>query len=539
MAPIRHSQNYPDNEQPHSSSSEDSLSATSSDKENYNHGRRKVAKRKSDYAMSSAANNPASNASASNSKRRRLADLQTNAESTQSSQYQPRTSQRPVTDYYDPDQDVGERREIRKSLRDLTRDLNDYRNEYLQAGNKGIINTIQKANELFTRVKQTSDATVDSQLLVNAADLSYKKSAQLALGGATTGIDVDEFVSKCMSFMSRGPVNDSSTIPSSTQRRAQNRNNGNESDGDDVDDTLNWDWLGRAACFPHNARPSLSGFLLGPLSIEKRTRQLTQHRAANRIDTSRVIQPQDLREEDLDTQETSNLTAMCSSINKLLRDKQEESMAAVNNELSTSAEDPPQEEIQRVMDKHSIADDGGIPLFRFCINPRSFGQSVENLFYISFLIRDGNIGVSQDSRGLPTLQSARPYPPSEAQGRGIEKHQIIFSLDFELWQDLIDSFNIKESIIPHRDDEVYQRQNQHGSGFGHGGGNGFLEKAIKEHVVELLLTRGLESEDKDGNGETALSLAARNGHQVIADMRQRASPGLRSFSHAKANTTEA
>lgn len=58
------------------------------------------------------------------------------------------------------------------------------------------------------------------------------------------------------------------------------------------------------------------------------------------------------------------------------------------------------------------------------------------------------------------IESAKPYPPSEAQEKGIQKHQIIFSLDFDIWNDLIDSFNIKECIIPHRNDEVYQQQNQ-------------------------------------------------------------------------------
>lgn len=254
-------------------------------------------------------------------------------------------------------------------------------------------------------MKQTADATVDSQLLVNAADLSYKKSARLALDGAAAGIDVDEFVSKCLSFMRDAPASESAAVvPNNTQRRTQNRTNGDDSDEEGVDDTLNWDYLGRIACFPFNARPSLSGFLLGPLSVQKRTRQLTQRRAANRIDTTQVVRPQDLEEGDLDKQESSNLTAMCSNINKLLRETQEKSMNAVNEELSSIAEDPAPEVIQEVMDKHNIADDGGVPLFRFCINPKSFGQSVENLFYISFLIRDGNVGVSQDSRGLPTLR---------------------------------------------------------------------------------------------------------------------------------------
>lgn len=34
---------------------------------------------------------------------------------------------------------------------------------------------------------------------------------------------------------------------------------------------------------------------------------------------------------------------------------------------------------------------GEINLFEFIVNPASFPQSVENLFYLSFLIRDGRV----------------------------------------------------------------------------------------------------------------------------------------------------
>lgn len=252
-------------------------------------------------------------------------------------------------------------------------------------------------------MKQTSDATVDSALLVNAADLSYKKSAR-ALDGLAAGIDVDEFVSKCLSFIRQTPSNGSSNTLSSTQRRTQNRANGDDSDEDGVDDTLNWDWLGRAACFPYNARPSLSGFLLGPLSVQKRTRQLTQRRAANQIDRTQVVRPQDLEEQDLDRQESSNLTAMCTKIRKLLIDVIAARIKAVDGELLALGREPTAEEIEAVMDKHKITADGAILLFPFAINPKSFGQSVENLFYISFLIRDGNVAVSQDRDGLITIR---------------------------------------------------------------------------------------------------------------------------------------
>lgn len=242
---------------------------------------------------------------------------------------------------------------------------------------------------------------------MTAADLAYKRTAQAVLGDGVSGIDVDEFVSKCISFMRAG-IADESSLPTSTQRRrrASSRTQPAEEDMEDDDDVLNWDWLGRHACFPNNLRPTLPGFLLGPLSVQKRVRQVTQRRARQeRIDPSQAVKPQQLKAADLEKQETSNLTALCTEILNLLRTTQKEREQRTNEELS-AMEDPSEDMIIEVMEKHGIADDGGIPLFRFCVNPRSFGQTVENLFYVSFLIRDGSIGVSMDSTDLPTLRES-------------------------------------------------------------------------------------------------------------------------------------
>ncbi|KAL5334367.1 Nse4 C-terminal-domain-containing protein [Aspergillus crustosus] len=393
--------------------------------------------------------------SKNSAKRQRLADQGSNSQAGGVS-----TSRRhSVKDFYDPDQDTAERRRIRKGLRELNQNLNDSRNEFLQAGNNGLYETLIKANEYFQDVKQTSDATIDSRLLVNLADLSYKKTAALVLGDSSAGIDVDEFVSKCISFMRNGPEDQNATITSTQRRRAPRRTQADIEDSDDDDDVdngdgMNWDWLGRAACFCHSARPAVSGFLLGPLSVAKRNRQIAQRRARERIDPSQAIRPQELREEDLDKQESTNLAAMCTSINKLLGRTRDNAETAVTRVLE-EYDEPSDETVQDVMSKHHIADDGGVPLFQFCINPQSFGQSVENLFYLSFLVRDGTVGISTDSRGLPTLHPSQPFAPSEAQRRGVQKHQSVFSLDFDTWTDLIEVYNIEKSIIPARQEEQH------------------------------------------------------------------------------------
>ena len=274
----------------------------------------------------------------------------------------------------------------------------------MQPGNDGILNIVEQANQFYAKVKQTADATLDSRILVNTADLTHKKATQLALGDTSAGIDVDEFVSKCVSFMRRGPNN--ATSSSGTQgRRARLGRSQRDPDASDEDDgdAMNWDTLGRSACFPSNTRPAVSGWLLGPLSVQKRTRQLTQRRAAERIDPTQAVAPREMAQQDLGQQDSTNLTQICSEINKLLANNQHDSQKKAETELRGEANLTP-EKAQQVMDKYSVADDGGIPLFRFCINPKSFGQSVENLFYVSFLVRDGTVGVSTDSRDLPTLR---------------------------------------------------------------------------------------------------------------------------------------
>ncbi|KAF3480111.1 nuclear protein Qri2/Nse4 [Arthroderma uncinatum] len=390
-------------------------------------------------------------ASASNKKRRVSEQMPEQSQTT----HQRRLRQTIDTDYYDPDQDPEERRAVRKGLRELATNLNDSRAEFVRLESNGLMQTVEKANEYFKKVKQTSDATLDSRLLVTAADLSYKRTAQASLGNNVAGLDIDEFVSKCISFMQRESASTESSLPTPTQshRRSSGHPSRAAADSDDEEEPFNWDYLGRNACFPNNLRPSISGFLLGPLSVQKRVRQQTQRRARERIDPSQLVRPNDVKAADLGKQETATLTTMCTNIRATLAKIQQEAESSARDELAQMG-DVSQVEAVEVMNKHGISDDGGVPLFRFCINPRSFGQSVENLFYVSFLVRDGSIGMSMDGNNLPTLLPSEPLAPSEAREQGIQKHQAVFGLDFNTWAQLIETFDIKDPLIPHRDDEA-------------------------------------------------------------------------------------
>lgn len=291
-----------------------------------------------------------------------------------------------------------------QSFANTSSPLADSRAEFLAPGSTGLVDTLQKANEYFSSVRQTSDATLDSRLLVTTADLSYKKTVQLTLGDAAQGVDVDEFVSKCISFMRRGDQE-----AGNGQRRRHHVDiddtGDDEEDGDDGD-ALDWARLGKEA-FKHNLRPSVPGFLLGPLSLQKRLRQLKPRQGRlERQNRAEEVRPEELQAGDIEKAENSNLTLLCTKIRDVLAKVAEGGRAAAE---ADATEDMDEREQQKLLMKHNICDDGGVNFYRFVINPHSFGQTVENMFYVSFLIRDGSAGVGEDSNGFPTLRK-HPLP---------------------------------------------------------------------------------------------------------------------------------
>jgi len=273
---------------------------------------------------------------------------------------------------------------------------------------EGLTDTVNQANVIFKDVKQTNDATLDSRLLVNVSDLASKKTSQLVLGDGSTGVDVDEFLSKCITFMRNGgPSNSQNENAPSASRRRRTRNRDDDegvSDDEFEGQPLDWELLGRHACFPHNSRPPVPSFLLGPLSVEKKVRTQTQRRAKQAKDTAgREARPEALTKDDLQQSDENGLMAICARVKQHL-DKHvftgakrlEDAGFSTPAELAT-------DEGKDMLRKFRLASNGGVSLFEYVVNPRSFGQTVENIFYISFLIKEGVVGVDHDDDNMPTL----------------------------------------------------------------------------------------------------------------------------------------
>eukprot|EP00045_Choanoeca_perplexa_P018161 m.280697 g.280697 ORF g.280697 m.280697 type:complete len:236 (+) comp17736_c0_seq18:441-1148(+) len=121
--------------------------------------------------------------------------------------------------------------------------------------------------------------------------------------------------------------------------------------------------------------------------------------------------------------------------------------------------DPTTARVEMVMnklDEHlEELDETDCCFFKFAFNPKSFSQTVENIFYISFLVKDNYVAVSYDDEGLPRLgfgsraiESADGDEATAEQG-GV-KRQMMFNINHSLWNDIVKAFNITDCILPHR-----------------------------------------------------------------------------------------
>ncbi|KIM92038.1 hypothetical protein PILCRDRAFT_810051 [Piloderma croceum F 1598] len=301
---------------------------------------------------------------------------------------------------YDPDQDPEEKRDVRKKYRAFQKTTEDQRAQPKQYSAEELTIQVHEVDALFHKVKNPQEATLDSHVLLGYTHTTAAKARAMKSGQGA--FDIDDFVSKLITFMGgRKPLDDKLPDDSDTE------------EVDDGDAPLNWDKIGRKA-LAKSRRVPVMDFMLGPLSIEQKKRaqvkraKLEKHKEDER-------KPQEIREEDIarsENETTKNVAKITQLLNR---------------------------------------EGGPINMFAFIINPNDFGQSVENLFYLSFLIRDGKCAMELAEETLEPMIWLCEAPSEEDYADGtLKKRQLVMELDMATWRRAIEVFDITEPKIPQR-----------------------------------------------------------------------------------------
>lgn len=97
-----------------------------------------------------------------------------------------------------------------------------------------------------------------------------------------------------------------------------------------------------------------------------------------------------------------------------------------------------------------------IGYFDFIIDPLSFGATVENMFHVSFLVKEGKASVVvDDESGLPCIEPVRkkkaaaPTVDPAAETAAESKQQVVVLINMDDWEEIKTSLGIRRSMISH------------------------------------------------------------------------------------------
>eukprot|EP00127_Corallochytrium_limacisporum_P006450 Clim_evm40s227 gene=Clim_evmTU40s227 len=113
-------------------------------------------------------------------------------------------------------------------------------------------------------------------------------------------------------------------------------------------------------------------------------------------------------------------------------------------------------EINRVLKRHKP---DGCMLFSLVWNPENFGQTIENLFALSFLVKRGKVKIYNNADGLPMAANVKERADGatgEADSHATRK-QFIWELDFRKWKAITEKFNIENGLLRNRSEAQQER----------------------------------------------------------------------------------
>ncbi|KAL6203767.1 hypothetical protein ACLB2K_027466 [Fragaria x ananassa] len=79
------------------------------------------------------------------------------------------------------------------------------------------------------------------------------------------------------------------------------------------------------------------------------------------------------------------------------------------------------------------------------LNRRSFAQTVENLFVLSFLAKDGRVRIAVEPNGSHIVS-----PTNGPVANEVAYHHFVFRFDFKDWKIMMEMVAVGEELMPHR-----------------------------------------------------------------------------------------
>ncbi|XP_012578863.1 PREDICTED: non-structural maintenance of chromosomes element 4 homolog A [Condylura cristata] len=274
------------------------------------------------------------------------------------------------------------------------------REDILNASDK-LTEALEEANTLFNGVSRAREAVLDAQFLVLASDLGKEKAKQLR--SDLNSFDMLRYVETLLTHMGVNPLEAEDLI--------------RDEDSSDFELIVydSWKISGKTAENTFNKTHTFH-FLLGSIQGELP------------VPKPRTDRPR-----------------------KVPLIEEQRAMPAQLNRMEESHQEATEKEVERILGllQTYFQEDPDTPMsfFDFVIDPHSFPRTVENIFHVSFIIRDGFARIRLDQDRLPIIE-----PVINEESEGIDqntqiRNQGILALSYRDWEEIVKTFEISEPVI--------------------------------------------------------------------------------------------
>ncbi|XP_001925740.1 non-structural maintenance of chromosomes element 4 homolog A [Sus scrofa] len=296
--------------------------------------------------------------------------------------------------------DHGLCRQIRHQYRALINSVQQNREDILNASDK-LTQVLEEANTLFNGVSRAREAVLDAHFLVLASDLGKEKAKQLR--SDLNSFDMLRYVETLLTHMGVNPLEAEELV--------------RDEDSSDFEFIVydSWKISGKTAENTFNKTHTFH-FLLGSIQGE------------GPVPKPRIDRPKKAR---------------------MIEEKQ--AMPAELKRMEQSHQEATEKEVERILGllQTYFQEDPDTPMsfFDFVVDPHSFPRTVENIFHVSFIIRDGFARIRLDQDRLPVIE-----PVNINESDGIDqntqiRNQAVIALSYREWEEIVKTFEISEAVI--------------------------------------------------------------------------------------------
>ena len=123
---------------------------------------------------------------------------------------------------------------------------------------------------------------------------------------------------------------------------------------------------------------------------------------------------------------------------------------AVDDTLTEQQTDHNMKRMAKIL-KHKTKAGERVSAQRLASNPASFAQFVENVFTLSFLVKDGEAGLEPPEEDA-TDRSATVLKRQKPEEQHVERSTFVMHLDVKGWRALVENNGGAEGVMPHREE---------------------------------------------------------------------------------------